>query len=506
MKKIILPSIFAFIVVLLFNFLTPSLGVAFFHDKASESELDCYDTFVDAVKGSANWGDTAGGVFIYNSDPKTISKNQGENFCLLSKVQMFNESRIFDESKLKITYFPELPSLNDKFNALKSVEEGDFEIKDNSENEYSGRTARGDPIREDIKNYARQVNILGNCLIEFTYRADRTPAMHDDSGFAEGLADAVLETVKTYQVPMLNSEKLQSFCGGKVSGNLSSNQKIQQTKPQQSQQSDQSQSDQVGQPTKQNQTGKDGNLFNIFGANPFQTWLNLKGLAEIAAYIGTDAVIKDAGYLFSSIERAQQKQEAESNELFEEVKFVQEASARFGELRLQDKIRAGEIVKKYDTRVEATDQPVLIKMDSGTLKLHPLNGQTGVIEPESNWPMLKSGALDVIVEPQNDQQFEVQTPNMDLFVIGTEFSVIYDPKKDQTLVAVYKGQVEVKTKTGQKEILSPKGDKPGVVLVSQKLSVWKLVLTGLIFTAVIGGAIFFLKRRGKKISPFKKKK
>jgi len=80
-------------------------------------------------------------------------------------------------------------------------------------------------------------------------------------------------------------------------------------------------------------------------------------------------------------------------------------------------------------------------------------------------------------------------------VIGTHFWVKNDPEKKQTLVGVYEGKVEVKTKDGQTTTVSPNGDKPGIIIATQKLSVTKLVLAGLVLAAVIGGAIFFLKRK-----------
>ena len=65
----------------------------------------------------------------------------------------------------------------------------------------------------------------------------------------------------------------------------------------------------------------------------------------------------------------------------------------------------------------------------------------------------------------------------------------------QTLVGVYEGQVEVKTKDGKTTTVSPNGDKPGVVVISQKLSSVKLALTGLVPVVVIIGIVLFLKKK-----------
>ena len=141
---------------------------------------------------------------------------------------------------------------------------------------------------------------------------------------------------------------------------------------------------------------------------------------------------------------------------------------------------------------------VILSLAAAALNAGPLDAHDKSILLEIDMKMLskaersRSGQTKVLYD---GQQFEVQTPNIDLFVIGTEFSVIYDPKKDQTFIAVYKGQVEVKTKTEQKAIVSPNGDKPGIVMITQKLSVIKLFAAALILAVVIGGAVFFIRRK-----------
>lgn len=62
-------------------------------------------------------------------------------------------------------------------------------------------------------------------------------------------------------------------------------------------------------------------------------------------------------------------------------------------------------------------------------------------------------------------------------------------------MAIYEGKVEVKTKDGQVTTVSSKGDKPEVVVISQKLSLAKLAVAGLVSAVALGGTIFFLKRK-----------
>ncbi len=118
--------------------------------------------------------------------------------------------------------------------------------------------------------------------------------------------------------------------------------------------------------------------------------------------------------------------------------------------------------------------------------------------------MLDKGEIEVKVKNDNpENKFEVQTEILDLIVVGTHFWVSHDPDKKQTMVAVYEGKVEVKTKDGKTTLVSPNGNKSGVVVVTQKLSAWKLALAGFILAMVVAGLVFFIKRRNKTIRPKK---
>ncbi len=118
--------------------------------------------------------------------------------------------------------------------------------------------------------------------------------------------------------------------------------------------------------------------------------------------------------------------------------------------------------------------------------------------------VLDKGEIEVKVKNDNpENKFGVQTEILDLIVIGTHFWVSHDLDKKQTMMAVYEGKVEVKTKDGKTTLVSPNGDKPGIVVVSQKLSAWKLALAGFILAMVAAGLVFFVKRRNKTIRPKK---
>lgn len=110
---------------------------------------------------------------------------------------------------------------------------------------------------------------------------------------------------------------------------------------------------------------------------------------------------------------------------------------------------------------------------------------------------LNKGEIEVKVKNANSKEkFGVQTDFLDLIVIQTHFWVVHDPDKKQTVVGVYEGQVEVTPRGSNKPILvSPNGDKPGVVVVTQKLSVIKLAAFGLVIAFVLVGVILFVRRR-----------
>ncbi len=71
----------------------------------------------------------------------------------------------------------------------------------------------------------------------------------------------------------------------------------------------------------------------------------------------------------------------------------------------------------------------------------------------------------------------------------------YTPEKKLAVISVYEGEVEIKTKDGQTVKLKPDGGKPGVLVVSKKLSPVKLAIGGLALFAITGGIVWFLKRK-----------
>lgn len=111
---------------------------------------------------------------------------------------------------------------------------------------------------------------------------------------------------------------------------------------------------------------------------------------------------------------------------------------------------------------------------------------------------LKTGEIEVNIESGvfTAPILQVNTPSVVAGVRGTHFWVSYDKNKGLSTVGVYEGTVDVKVKgSDQSTLVSPNGDKPGVVMITQKLSVWKIVLVGLALASIIGFAVFFIKKR-----------
>lgn len=244
---------------------------------------------------------------------------------------------------------------------------------------------------------------------------------------------------------------------------------------------------------KNNTKQKEPSPFNFFDINLYQTWLNLVELAQARAFVGTGALDRftESTILHSAGRETVWEKDARKTE--EINRFYYEATERL--LKLKGKTGLTDIsdnTKK--TLIESAEDPVTIKEGSAIINIQPHAGEKGILETGSKL-MLKSGAVDVIVEPKNGKSFEMQTPNAEIMVIGTEFSVIYNQKENKTLLAVYKGKVEVKTRDGKNTTVTPDRDNPGVVVVSQKLSIIKLALAGLVLVAVVGGVFMILKRK-----------
>lgn len=119
---------------------------------------------------------------------------------------------------------------------------------------------------------------------------------------------------------------------------------------------------------------------------------------------------------------------------------------------------------------------------------------------------LNRGEVEVKIQNNNPQNpFKVHSGSFTVVAPRTHFWVSQSEDKKIAVIGVYEGEVEVKTNDGKTVKVSPDGDKPGVAVVSKKLSPVKLILAGLVLVAVIGGT-FLVVRRKFSSKVFSKKK
>ncbi len=105
--------------------------------------------------------------------------------------------------------------------------------------------------------------------------------------------------------------------------------------------------------------------------------------------------------------------------------------------------------------------------------------------------------------PQN--KFKIEGGSLSVVAPRTHFWVSKNTDKNQTVVGIYEGEVQITTKDGKTTSLFPNGDKPGVMIITQKLSPIKLAIAGLLAAGVIGGIIWFIKKRSQSKLSKKKK-
>ncbi|MDP3973753.1 MAG: FecR family protein [Candidatus Daviesbacteria bacterium] len=112
---------------------------------------------------------------------------------------------------------------------------------------------------------------------------------------------------------------------------------------------------------------------------------------------------------------------------------------------------------------------------------------------------LNQGEIEVKIQNNNSQNpFKIHSGSLTVVAPRTHFWVSQNSDKNQTVIGVYRGEVQVTTQDGQTATVVPAGDKPGVVVISQKLSPVKLSVAGFVLIAIVGGIVLFLNKRSKR--------
>lgn len=486
MKKLILPIFIpSFFLISLFIFQNNTF--AFFHDKNSSggNDLDCYVTF----KEFYDWGKG----FQYVSDKKTISR-QPNDYCEIKTVQNTGSTGTTTEDIVKITYYQDTDSLISAVEKLKSGEDKTFIFQDQTKARFAGRTNNipAEDEGDTVWNYAKAAASMENCIVESIYRMNHY--------IGEGVWDASLEKVVGNLEGLEKNRPLMKFCA--ASGG--------QPKTQQP--------SQINQPLPQEvnifKTALGG--FPVFIGEWFKAVSTGISLVEFSNVVEND--LKASGLNVDGIlgrkpkisteDIDKQRQEIKNQDspfrmdiLEGQVQIKLPGQNKWIDLKQGDKIPSGSTIF---TGMDATT--VLSIKGKGVLEVLPFTeitvSEQGLKQAASEGKTttdlkLRTGDIEVNVEGgAYGASMQVRTPNMVAGVRGTHFWVSYDKDRKLSTVGVYEGKVEIKSSGRDKSALvSPNGDKPGLVLITQKLSVTKLALGGLVFVAVIVGVVLFLKRR-----------
>lgn len=105
-----------------------------------------------------------------------------------------------------------------------------------------------------------------------------------------------------------------------------------------------------------------------------------------------------------------------------------------------------------------------------------------------------------------ENQFGIDAGWLGVTVSRTHFWVSQSQDKKLAVVGVYEGEVEVKTKDGKTIKVKPDSNKPGIVVVTQKLSPLKLALAGLVLMVTVGSIILIIRKKFTSTGLNKKKK
>ncbi|MBI2338406.1 hypothetical protein HYU95_04450 [Candidatus Daviesbacteria bacterium] len=144
-----------------------------------------------------------------------------------------------------------------------------------------------------------------------------------------------------------------------------------------------------------------------------------------------------------------------------------------------------------------TNHLTIIRTPTALIELEPWTyNKPAIVEFQNDTLILKSGRMTIVEEKGPDgQSLRLKTPKVEINLTGTQVAVAYDGDKDKSYVLVYEGQIELKTNDGKTQTVYPDGDKPGIVVISQKLSPTKLLISGAVVVGLIIAVFWFLKTK-----------
>lgn len=562
MKKLFLPVLFA-IVILVITLTLQGNAFAFFHDKDSSggSEFDCQKFWegLSDDEGLTIGGPRQGSIsnisdWKFSSKKKTMGKASGDS-CDIGGIRYdadYDGGEAQTGFEINISYFPNQEEAKDQVSSLKAAESVQVEDQNISDDTYSMRTVKLDSVEGRPHflasgNFGRTAGKLGNCVVTLTHTwyesAWKKSDVYEDQ---VALMDEVMGMTQEGWQTLSEAKDLQKFCGGKASDSSSDKQKSQQAKPQRPQ-SGQTQSE-----DKENLVIKAlggfpvtiGEWFNavslgwgmqeffyqnelfadevLFGRDRreiaeeeaaeqergkveyqqrLDDYFDKQGLADIDQVFNRMPVIKDMPDYKSG--EWQQGSPYSLDILNGQAQIKLPGQSEWKDLKQGDRIPPGSTIF---TGMDTTT--VLSIQDKGVVQILSFTEVTiseeGLSEPGKTTTEidLQTGEIEVNIEGgvYTAPLMQVFTTNVVAGVRGTHFWVSHNKDKRLSTVGVYAGEVEVQAKgSDQSTLVSPNGDKPGVIVVTQKLSMIKIATSLVVVLTAIVAIFWFLKRRGKKV-------
>ena len=194
---------------------------------------------------------------------------------------------------------------------------------------------------------------------------------------------------------------------------------------------------------------------------------------------------------------------------------------RWVDLKEGDKIPTGSTIftgMDTTTLLNIRDKGVVEVLSFTELTISENGLEEGAKENKTSTDIqLKTGEIEINVDqylPSNGPSgpqgwgMSIYGPYYSGAIRGTHFWVKQEKGKQFASIGVYKGTVEVTTNGSKTPTsITPNGNKPGMIVVTQKPSTTKLAIIGLVLAAVLIGIVFVIKKKffSKGLNQSKKK-
>ena len=252
-------------------------------------------------------------------------------------------------------------------------------------------------------------------------------------------------------------------------------------------------------------------LLDELGINPYELWLKNKDLFEFSEIVGNEGVDLESGFLnmFGIKSKRQEETEIMQSPIYKALHEAARMRLSEGQIDTSTEDKAWETPAPAGV-VKTTDIPTMTDT-----KRYSWDTNSGAVIKSDDWERIKfrepieiegitshlveleEGGVEVKVrnEKPSENKFGVDAGWLGVTVSRTHFYVYKNPDGRSAAVIVYEGEVQVKVGGVATVNVKPDGDQPGIMIVEHKLSPVKLVVTGLIIAVVIGGIVWFVKKK-----------